>query len=85
MARTVEVFTAGCPACDSLVQLVQTIACPSCDISILSMHDKQVSERALALGIRTIPAVVINGELAPCCTGGGYNEATLRSMGIGQS
>jgi|GEM_PF-6968546 len=24
MARTVEVFTAGCPACDSLVQLVQS-------------------------------------------------------------
>ena len=85
MNRTIEVFTAGCPACDSLVKLVQEIACPSCDITVLSMHEKTTADRAADLGIRTVPAVVINGQLAPCCSGGGYDEATLRSTGIGRS
>jgi hypothetical protein len=30
--RKVEVFSAGCPACNDTVALVQSFACPSCDI-----------------------------------------------------
>ena len=85
MKRNVEVFTAGCGVCDDLVNLVRSIACSSCDVTVLDMKEPEVAERAKAMGIRTVPAVAINGKLADCCTGGGYDEATLRNAGIGSA
>lgn len=49
------------------------------------MNDAAVASRAKGLGIRSVPAVVIDGELADCCTGRGPDEATLRSAGLGQA
>jgi hypothetical protein len=40
--------------------------------------------RAKSLGIRSVPAVVIDGTLAACCAGRGPDEATLRAAGLGQ-
>jgi hypothetical protein len=82
--RKVEVFSAGCPACQEAVALVQSIACPSCEVSVLDMHDPQVASRAKGLGIRSVPAVVIDGKLADCCAGRGPDGATLRAAGLGQ-
>lgn len=81
--RKVEVFSAGCPACQDVVALVQQVACPSCDVSVLDMNDPNISSRAKSLGVRSVPAVVIDGELADCCTGRGPDEATLRAAGLG--
>lgn len=81
--RKIEVFSAGCSACQDVVALVQRVACPSCDVSILDMNDPQVASRAKTLGIRSVPAVVIDGKLADCCTGRGPDEATLRAAGLG--
>lgn len=81
--RTVEVFSAGCPACDEAARLVQRIACPSCDVSVHDMNDADVAERAKALGIRRAPAVVIDGKLAECCASNGPDETTLRTAGLG--
>jgi hypothetical protein len=52
--------------------------------SVLDMHDPQVAGRAKGLGTRSMPAVVIDGKLADCCTGRGPEEATLRAAGLGQ-
>lgn len=82
--RKVEVFSAGCPACDDTVKLVESIACPSCDVTVLDMHDPTVASRAKGLGIKSVPAVVIDGKLPGCCSGRGPDEATLRAAGIGQ-
>jgi glutaredoxin 3 len=82
--RKIEVFSAGCPTCAETIQLVNRIACPSCDVMVLDMKKPAVAERAKSLGIRTVPAVVVEGKLAGCCTGRGPDEATLRSEGIGQ-
>ncbi|HJT77386.1 MAG TPA: thioredoxin family protein [Gemmataceae bacterium] len=82
--RKIEVFSAGCPACQDTVALVQRVACPSCDVSVLDMTDPNVAQRAKSLGIRSVPAVVINGKLADCCQGRGPDEATLRAAGLGQ-
>ncbi|MDA1049457.1 MAG: thioredoxin family protein [Planctomycetota bacterium] len=82
--RTIEVFSAGCPACDDAISTVKDIACPSCDVTVLDMHDPSVASRAKSLGIRSVPAVVIDGKLADCCTGRGPDEATLRGAGLGQ-
>ena len=82
--RHIEVFSAGCPACATALDLVNEIACPSCDINVLDMHDPQVAQRAEALGIRSVPAVLIDGVLADCCAGRGPDEAALRAAGLGQ-
>jgi len=81
--RKVEVFSAGCPACQDVVALVQQVACPSCEVSVLDMNDPNISSRAKSLGVRSVPAVVIDGKLADCCTGRGPDETTLRAAGLG--
>ena len=82
--RPIEVFSAGCPACEETIELVKSVACPSCEVTVLDMNDPSVASRAKSLGIRSVPSVVIDGELADCCAGGGPDEATLRSAGLGQ-
>ena len=81
--RKIEVFSAGCSACQDTVALVQRVACPSCEVTVLDMHDAKVASRAKALGIWSVPAVVIDGKLADCCTGRGPDEAALRAAGLG--
>lgn len=81
--RNIEIFSAGCPACEDTIALVRQLACPSCDVSVLDMKDAAVAKRAKALGIRSVPTVVIDGELADCCAGRGPDEAVLRAAGIG--
>lgn len=82
--RKVEVFSAGCPACEEAVQLVKQIACPSCDVSVVDMHDTNVARRAKELGIRVVPAVVIDGKLADCCSGSGIDAQVLKQAGLGR-
>jgi glutaredoxin len=83
--RKIEVFSAGCPACQETVALVNRVACPSCEVSVLDMKDPTVASRAKSLGIRSVPAVVIDGKLADCCAGRGPDEGTLRAAGLGQA
>ena len=82
--RTVEIFSAGCPICDDVVQRVREIACESCDVQVLDLNNEAVAQRATDLGIRAVPAVAVNGELAACCTDRGVDRATLEATGIGQ-
>jgi glutaredoxin 3 len=82
--RKIEVFSTGCPVCEETIQMVNRLACPSCEVSVLDMNDPQVAKRAKDLGIHSIPAVVIDGRLADCCVGRGPDEATLRAAGLGQ-
>lgn len=81
--RQIEVFSAGCPACKQAIDLVRSVACPSCEVHVLDMHDPQVATKAASYGIQRVPAVVIEGRLADCCQGAGVDEATLRRLGIG--
>lgn len=83
--RKVEIFTAGCPACEDTVELVSRLACPSCEVSILDMNDITIAKRARDLGIRAVPAVSINGQLAGCCNSTGVNEEALRAAGLGKA
>jgi glutaredoxin 3 len=82
--RKIEVFSAGCAACEDTIALVNRIACAACEVHVLDMHDSHVAQRARALGIRSVPAVVINGVLAECCAQRGPEEITLRAAGLGQ-
>lgn len=82
--RTIEVFSAGCPLCEELVERVRSEACPACEIRV---HDLRVAEgaaRARELGVGAVPAVAIDGALAACCEGGAPELATLREAGLGR-
>jgi glutaredoxin len=81
--RQIEVFIAGCPVCDDAISLVNRIACPSCEVTTLDMRTSEVADRAKALGVRSIPAVVIDGKVADCCQKG-VNEEILKTAGLGQ-
>lgn len=81
--RKIEIFTAGCPCCEDAVDLVESLACPSCDVEVLDMREDEVAERARNMGIRSVPAVAIDGELASCCADRGVDAETLRAAGIG--
>ncbi len=82
--RRVDIYSAGCPACREAEELVRSLGCPSCEVHVLDMKDEAVASRARKLGIRSVPAVVVDGKVADCCTGGGPDEATLREAGIGK-
>ena len=83
--RQVEIFSGGCPACQETVDLVNKIACPSCEVKVLNMNDDTVAKRAKSIGIHRVPAVVIDGKLADCCDVSAPDEQSLRAAGIGKA
>ena len=82
--KKVEVFTANCPACDEAVSLVKSLACDLCDVEVLDMKQPSIAKRAQGYGVRSVPAIVIDGKLSACCSGRGPDADTLRAMGLGQ-
>ncbi len=82
--RKIEVFSAGCPACEETVELVNRIACLSCEVHVLDMRQSDVAKRAKELGVTTVPAVAVDGKLAGCCVDRGPEEASLRAAGVGR-
>lgn len=81
--RKVEVFSAGCPVCRDAVRLVERTACPSCEVRVLDMREPAVAAQAADVGVRSLPAVAVDGRLAACCAGAGVDEAGLRAAGVG--
>jgi len=69
--RQVEVFTAGCPLCDPVVQLVRELACDSCEVQVYDLRQgcetNGCRDKATQYGIHRVPAVVVDGKLAECC------------------
>jgi glutaredoxin len=82
--RLIEIFSAGCPACLDAIELVEKVAGPSAEIEVLDMNQQDVAAKAKELGVQSVPAVAIDGNLADCCRGRGVDEATLRGQGLGQ-
>jgi glutaredoxin 3 len=93
--RQVEVFTAGCPVCEPAVQLVQEMACPDCEVTVHDLRQTEGSaftdgpsptaaEKAAEYGIKTVPAVVVDGNLVSCCQTPGPSREELSAAGIGQ-
>lgn len=82
--RRIEIFQAGCPACEAAVETANRMACPSCEVRVLDMKDPKIAGRAKILGIRSVPAIVIDGKLADCCAGRGMDESILKAAGLGK-
>ena len=83
--RKIEIFSAGCTVCQEVVAQVKAAACPSCEVVVVSMADTPTTARAKSLGIRALPAVVIDGKLAGCCSSGGVDLEVLRAAGLGRA
>ena len=62
----IEIFSAGCQLCEDAIVLVNDLACPSCDISVLDMHQEEVSAKAKHYGIQRVPAVVVGVAQSQC-------------------
>ena len=93
--RQVEVFTAGCPVCEPAVQLVQEMACPDCEVTVHELRQPEASafadtprrtaaHKAAEYGIKTVPAVVVDGQLVSCCQSPGPIREELSAAGIGR-
>ncbi len=43
--------------------MVNAIACPSCDVQVLDMQQADAAAKAKEYGVKSVPAVVIDGKL----------------------
>ncbi len=77
--KVIEIFSAGCPTCKEAIELVKEIAGSSHEVVIHDMHKSNTVLRAKHYGVRSVPAVVIDGRLAGCCEGRGPDDQVLRS------
>ena len=77
--KKIEIFRAGCFTCKETIELVKRIAGSSHEIVIHDMQKSEVATKAKQQGVRSVPAVVIDGKLAGCCAGRGPDEHVLRS------
>jgi hypothetical protein len=82
--RKIEIFSAGCDACEDIAAQIRARACPAFEVVVLDMADSPIAARAKDLGIRSVPAVVIDGRLADCCAGRGPDMAVLEAAGLGR-
>lgn len=77
--RQIEIFTADCPLCDETVQMVQELACPSCEVSVYNLREER--EKAQQYGVNAVPAIAVNGTLVLT---GKPNREQLQAIGVGQ-
>ena len=85
--RLIEVFTAGCSVCEGAVQQVKDLACDNCEVVVYDLYKKcdtlECEAKAKAYGVKSVPAVAINGKLVDCCNNGIDIDA-LKAAGLGQ-
>lgn len=77
--KKIEIFSAGCSTCKETIELVKRLAGSSHEIVVHDMHRSEVASRAKQHGVRSVPAVLIDGKVAGCCAGRGPDEQILRS------
>jgi hypothetical protein len=60
----IEIFSAGCKICNDTIELLRTVARSKHEVVVHDMHQEDVANRAAGLGVRSVPAVLIDGKLA---------------------
>jgi glutaredoxin 3 len=77
--RKVEVFSAGCALCEEVIDVVRREVGSTSEVIVNKMTDARVLARAETFGIRSVPAVVIDGKLASCCAGRAVDVQVLKN------
>jgi len=78
MKHKIEIFSAGCKTCKDTIATVKKLAGSEHEVIVHDMHQEAIATRAAQHGVKSVPAVVINGKLAGCCAGRGVGENVLR-------
>ena len=78
MKHKIEIFSAGCNTCKDAIESVRKLAGSEHEVVVHDMHQHEVASRAVQHGVRSLPAVMIDGKLAGCCSGRGVEENVLR-------
>ncbi|MBI4870053.1 MAG: thioredoxin family protein [Candidatus Riflebacteria bacterium] len=85
MKMKIEVFTAGCGFCEPVVEQARQIARQNCELLVRDVRSNpEALARATELGVQRVPAVAIDGRLAPCCSATWSVEEALREAGVGE-
>jgi hypothetical protein len=86
MKKKVEVFTAGCSVCTPIVDLIKSNASDSCEVIIYDLikqcNDKVCLSKAIEYGIKSIPAIAVDGKLLSCCQNNGISREELVKAGV---
>ncbi|NOX85652.1 MAG: glutaredoxin [Chlorobi bacterium] len=89
MKHQIEIFTAGCPVCNPVVQLVKDTACENCEITVYDLsvqcESKICVRKMKEYGVKRLPAIAVNGELIGCCKNIEITKEDLIKAGIGSS
>ena len=85
--RKVEIFTAGCPVCDEAVKELEMSLGGDCEIIVYDLNkgceNNVCRAKEKAYGIKSVPAVAIDGQLASCCSDRGIDmEDINRQCGV---
>ncbi len=85
MKRMVEVFTAGCPFCEPVVEMVEGLAGEECEVTIhnLSKDNPDAMQKIKSYTINRLPAVAVEGQLIDCCNLRGISKDDLIRAGVG--
>ena len=87
MKRQIEIFTAGCPVCEPVVQLVKETAGKDCEITLHNLSEQCESKICISkmkeYGVKRVPAIAVNGKLLDCCTNIAIAKDALTNAGIG--
>ena len=81
--RKIEVFTAECSLCDDAVQLVQRLACESCEVEVLDMKTAAAQSKAKQYSVTRSTCHLRQRETGGLLPSGPVDEATLCALGIG--
>ena len=77
MAKTIEIYSAGCSTCTETIEMVKKLASGH-EVHVRDMQHPETAAQAKQLGIRSLPAVIVDGRLAACCASRGPDEHVLR-------
>ena len=81
--RKIEIYSAECPVCKGTIDKIIEAMCPSCEVTVLDMLDEKIAEKAKTLGIRSVPAVVVDGKIVGG-SGEGVDMEALKEAGLGK-
>mgnify|MGYP006429766743 CR=1 FL=1 len=88
MKRQIEIFTAGCPVCEPVVQMVNELTCDNCEVTtydvVKQREDKTCLSKLSEYGVKKLPAVAVNGKLLDCCQNNAVTKENLVAAGIGK-
>jgi len=68
--RKIEISVSMYQTCFGAIDMLNDLAGPDDEVTILDVGKKVIADRAKELEILSIPCVVIDGEVADCCQKG---------------